>query len=182
MPKKEKIVFRGKEYNSLEVLAKDYSMTTATLRGRLKLGYTLEQALDNAFNYKYSKVGTKLELEGTRYSSIAELAKDMYLETRVLNYRLSQGYTVEEAVDPDFSTKYDKRSRLKSSSLTHLSRTTGVSVSKIRYRLSKGFSLDEALDPDFSIKHDKRRKNLDAGDTSDIKVLAPIVLNSLKKK
>lgn len=157
LPKKEKIVFRGKEYNSLSHLARLFGVDPSVLRGRLNNGYTLEEALDKDFSFRHRKLGNKYVVEGHQYSSLSELAHDMFLDVNVLRARLRKGYTVEEAIDPDFNLKYDKRTSCsKRSNVSKLARENNVNTNTLRARLKLGYTIEQAIDPLFKEKYDKR--------------------------
>lgn len=151
---KREIEYNGVVYKSLSAMARAHKMKPSLVGSRLRRGFSLEDALDPDFSINKSKVGTKVVLEGDKYNSISSLAKDMFIDSSLVVVRLRRGFSLEQAVDPDFGLKYDKRR--KDTSVEAYASRSGLSASTIRGRLRLGFTIEQATDPDFKSKYDRR--------------------------
>lgn len=160
--KKRVVIFDGVEYESVRSACRALKLQYSTVENRLARGVPLEQALDPNFKRRYGKIGTRTVVEGETYLSLNELAYDMFLEPETLKGRLKKGYTLEQAIDPDFSFKYDKRRRRDTmyggKSLSVISTELGLSKNAVSSRLSRGYTIEQAIDPDFSTKYAKRKR------------------------
>lgn len=86
-----------------------------------------------------------LKFRGEQFDSLADLARKYNIEYNVLQYRLSQDYTLEEAVS--YGESMFKVTVLGKEYLTlaDACRTLGIDYSVIRARVNNGYSLDEAF-------------------------------------
>lgn len=159
---KKKVTHKGKEYSSHSALAREFGITPSTLMCRLYRGYSLEDALSTDFDKKSRKNSVVHTIEGDKYTSLKQLAEDMFIKPTTLQARLRGGYTLEQAIDPDFYAKYDKRKNrdvFGNSRLTDIAKTNKINPETLRHRLKRGYTLEQATDPDFKSKYAWKKNN-----------------------
>lgn len=114
------VVYKGKEYLSLyslikSVYKKDINTHNARIRKRLKLGYSLEDAMNpEKRKYRESK---PIVYKGKKYSSLMHLVKTVYKKDMTKNFNriyrrlFRSGYSLEDAMNPLYLKKGRKNDK-----------------------------------------------------------------------
>ncbi len=152
---KIKIEYEGKYYYKKE-LAKKFNQKTDTVYYRLKQGWSLEDALKSPLHTQNR--GTGIEYKGKTYRSIRELAKKQGINPKTVNYRLSLGWSLEDAVEKAVRSrtnievvptpKAEKRKieyKGKYYYIKELAKKYNQKTPTVYYRLKQGWSLEDAL-------------------------------------
>lgn len=97
---------------------------------------------------------------GTTFKSAAEACRELDINYHTFKYRMTHGYTVEEALSSDRATKNMKRgpnSYASKKCMDHLGNSYDsqkemcaayrISLTNFVHRLERGWSLEEALSP-----------------------------------
>lgn len=168
---RKEIVLFGKTYSGLSDIAKDYKTTPATLQRRLQKGHKLENILcDKTKSYlplkrpKREKEIKKplIRIEGVDYHSVQKVADVLGISVYLLRHRIRKGYTIEQAIEPDFNKKYGAMLKHNVwvngklySSKREVAKAFGLNKTTLTNRLKKGFSIEQAVDPEFRSKYKK---------------------------
>ena len=95
-----KKIFNGKSYNSFNELCSDHNLSDASVRARLKRGWSLDEALGIVFR-KNNSGGTDKEIEvnGINYKSIKIACKNFKIKNyyKVYQRLKNKNYTIEQA-------------------------------------------------------------------------------------
>lgn len=148
----------GNQFKSVSEMVKYYGIPRPTYISRIKLGWTLEEALTvpvlkEGGNYKpnNSLVGIEDHL-GNKFNNKTQMAKYWGISSAQLHNRLSSGLSLEEALTKPSSSrgKYKKREVVDHKgnsyrSVAQMARSYGISSITLHERLKRGWSVDEAL-------------------------------------
>lgn len=138
--------FRGKNYKNLTALAAEFRMPVKRLESRLRLGWSLDEAIDrkkNAFSRKSNPYGLTEDL------SIPRLAREYGVDAKLVYSRLHDGWSLEEALDR--SKRSFRHARARSITVNgEVFRSTeaaakhfGVSTSAWRKRVFLGWTIEQ---------------------------------------
>lgn len=139
------IEFQGKR-QSLAEWSKQTGLDESVIAGRLKRGWTVEQALTTPSYGKHNREYMKrlIEFQG-RTQGVIDWARETGIPLETLRSRLKLGWTVERTL----TTPYEKKQLLefngRSQSVAAWSRETGIPRTTIRYRLENGWKVEQAL-------------------------------------
>ena len=108
------VSYKGVGYPSVKKLCESFNKDYILVSKRLYLGWSLERALEEDVVTKDTieikrKERKEFNVNGKRFKSIAEVAKYYNISYSALYSRLKHGFTVDQAVDPDFRKKYGSR-------------------------------------------------------------------------
>jgi hypothetical protein len=142
----------GQSFNNYTALAEKYNIHAHTVRQRIAVyGYTAEEAVK--LNGKYKPV----DLNGKKYSSMTELAKEYGLTIEILQGRLADGSTLQQALGIEL--KETKNSIWFEAehyqSLVDLANKQNIPIGALRSRINS-MSLKEAIDAGTLIRNPGR--------------------------
>lgn len=92
---RKKVVYKGKEYESLEQLLKETGVGRSTLTYRMRKGMSLEEAIDTD---RLDRSPKRVEYDGKEYSSFVELCEAYGVNINTFRKRRQDGCSVEEAL------------------------------------------------------------------------------------
>lgn len=90
-----KVVYKGKEYESVAELLKETGVNRSTLTYRMRNGMSLEEAIDTEVLDRTPK---KVVYEGKEYPSLIELCRDYGVNINTFRQRRQAGCSMEEAL------------------------------------------------------------------------------------
>ncbi len=121
------VTYKGEIYRSLAELCKKKKVSCDLIRNRIKMGESLEEALDNGNRYQMhgtSRNGNKVIVNGIIYDSLSAAARAYNLNVTTVDMRIKYGYTIEEAFGLKKRKKPDdKRKRKKETQFAFNGRT-----------------------------------------------------------
>lgn len=161
------IEYRGVWYKSLSALCRELGLTYATVQGRLSKGWTIEQAVETKV-LKAKLVGP-VTVYGKTFKSVVRACKYAGVGSMTVEQRVSDGMSLQEAIElgPSKNTyEYDRR---KFSSLKGLAEYTGGSVSLIGKRLRAGHSVKDACDYARSVSTEGKTAFMSISKLRDVK-------------
>ena len=88
----------GKVYESVSDMCRHYKINIGALKGRLLAGWSLEKALTSPVKDVNTEARKSEDHLGNRYNSIASMCKSYGLNTDTYEYRIKEGWTVEQAL------------------------------------------------------------------------------------
>lgn len=91
----KKLIYKGKEFDTIKSLADYAGIRACTLRYRIAKGWDLETAVETPVAEVLVK---EVTYQGTTYPSLSALADALDLDSDVLSRRLSYGWSLEDAV------------------------------------------------------------------------------------
>ncbi|MDA8229072.1 MAG: hypothetical protein M0T74_15490, partial [Desulfitobacterium hafniense] len=144
---KRKVIYNGKEFESLKELAEQYGLSPKLLTGRLSEGWTLEKAIKTELGEVITNA-TPVTYQNVKYKSIKHMADTMNLPYWSLAYYLSKIKDIDNAVEQCrlnsskaplilWGNQYD--------SLVEISMAFGVRYSSLVKELGDNKSLQEAV-------------------------------------
>ena len=163
----------GNQFKSVSAMTRHYGIPRPTYTSRIKLGWSVEEALTvpvlkEGGNYKpnNSLVGIEDHL-GNKFNNKTQMAKYWGISSAQLHNRLSSGLSLEEALTKPTSSrgKYKKREVVDHKgnsyrSVAQMARSYGISSITLHERLKRGWSVDEALTtPVDTSNYRKSKKN-----------------------
>lgn len=98
-PLSQPIKFRDKMYNSKRELTTEYNVDYRLFMNRLRLGFSIEEALGVKLRVYKHNTSKPVEYKGKQYDTIKSLALDYEVNYKALTYQLSKGRTVKEALE-----------------------------------------------------------------------------------
>lgn len=146
------VEYNGMLYKSITQLAKENNINPNTLFSRLRLGYSIYDAVNFDDKIRSPKFQEVIEYKGKKYKDIKSLAKEYGIKYTTFYGRLVRGRTIEEAIEFKKKTYSPKESDIiifdgKSyDSQRELARSYGIDYSKYYNRIRKGWSQSEALE------------------------------------
>ena len=148
------IVVEGVTYQSIKAAADAYGLPHARVTTRLRLwNWNIDQAfeLEHRPEAPGKKRGQPISLEGTLFSSWSDAAKAYGMSLQRIKWRISQGWSVEEA----FGILARAKARppvevvlkgIKFRSISEAAKEYGIDRNVIRQRLRRGYSLERAFE------------------------------------
>lgn len=88
--------FRGKTYSTAKEIAEAYKVSPRKFRARMIAGWPIEEALEVV--KRANPKGKSVAVDGQFFATRRDVAKHFGIEEGTLNKRLSDGWTIEEAV------------------------------------------------------------------------------------
>ena len=148
----------GNQFKSVSAMTRHYGIPRPTYTSRIKLGWSVEEALTipilkEGGNYKpnNSLVGVGDHL-GNKFNNKVQMAKHWGISSAQLYNRLSSGMSLAEALTkPTISRgKYKKREVVDHKgnsyrSVAQMARSYGISSITLHERLKRGWSIEESL-------------------------------------
>ena len=148
----------GNQFKSVSAMTRHYGIPRPTYTSRIKLGWSVEEALTvpvlkEGGNYKpnNSLVGIEDHL-GNKFNNKTQMAKYWGISSAQLHNRLSSGLSLEEALTKPTSSrgKYKKREVVDHKgysyrSVAQMARSYGISSITLHERLKRGWSIEESL-------------------------------------
>lgn len=148
----------GNQFNSVSEMVKYYGIPRPTYISRIKLGWTLEEALTvpsikDGGNFKATNSLKGLEDHlGNKFNNKTQMAKYWGISSAQLHNRLSSGLSLEEALTKPTTArgKYKKREVVDHKgnsyrSVAQMARSYGISSITLHERLKRGWSVEESL-------------------------------------
>jgi hypothetical protein len=144
---------QGKEFHSAAELARHYNMNAPRVTGRLKNGWTPEQAveIDIAGKKPRSMSSPVLIVKKRTFSNVKELALHYNLSYRKVQYRLNQGATPKQAVELEpWKASQHKGKPVSFGDVTYPSFKALIDALSLDYnlvmgRFHAGWTLEEAI-------------------------------------
>ena len=165
MSKKSCIDHLGNNYSSQEEMCNHYGISSGTFIGRIKRGYSLEEALTSkSWNHKVC------DHLGNEFASNEDMAQSYGITKKMLIMRLHLGWTLEKALTTPhmskrttFCTTYKIKDHLgnKFHSIKELSEFYSLPYPTVRDRLYTGWSMKEALTIPIGAKDTRWKKCFD---------------------
>lgn len=134
-----KIVYNGKEYNSVSELANDYSINANTLRSRLSKGISLDRAISSA---RIDEV----EYNGSTYRGIIDLCNKLDICYSTLTRKINSGKDLESSIEECLHLRDKDKYELygkKYSSYASIAKDYGISRQLLSLKLKQGKTLEE---------------------------------------
>lgn len=172
-PPPNSITVNGQVFKNKQEIATFLGISRGTLSARLRSGHTLEEAVAMGGTKRGTKRRarlnyTNIEIDGKVFDNIRQISEEYEVSESKLRDRLRRGYTFEQAVDKDFSSKFNKGERgnrgkecvvhgIKFKNIKEASRHYGVTYVTLISRLRKGYTPEQAVDKDFTAKYTKGR-------------------------
>lgn len=108
--RRKEIWYNGKVYNTIAQITTEYELSYDAVYAGLRKGKTLDEAMSTTLKGKKRKeeklskqqspvIKEKIEFEGKKYVNLQQLAKDKSVHLGGVYLRISNGYTLEEAVE-----------------------------------------------------------------------------------
>ena len=88
--------FRRKTYSTAKEIAEVHKVSPRKFRARMIAGWPIEEALEVV--KRANPKGKAVTVDGQFFATRRDVAKHFGIEERTLNNRLSNGWTIEEAV------------------------------------------------------------------------------------
>ena len=145
----------GKKYTinneslTLSEWAEKYNLTKGTVRGRIKEGYSIEEALE-LVNIQFRDCSEyTIELEGNIYN-LSQACKKLNLDySKVKNRLNNMNWSIEEALE--LTPRQQHKGRIfeidgEKMNISDLSKKYNIKASKISDRLRAGWTLNEAIE------------------------------------
>ena len=97
----------GNKFPSFAAMCRYHHMTTENVRGRIKRGATVEEALTQRGLFKSSREKEKPFEDhlGTTFASVSAMCEHWGVTTSAYNGRIKNGWTVEEALTTPVQTQ-----------------------------------------------------------------------------
>ncbi len=145
MPPKP-VSFKGKKYNSRKELCQEYGINERLVTNRLRSGWTLEEAIENALGEKVTS-GIPVEYEGVRYPSLKSMAKKLGLSVSILQHAYYRTKDIEQSVE--YSREYASRDMTvwgkRYQSLSQVALVFGISQYYLTTQAREGVRLQEVV-------------------------------------
>jgi len=141
--KRIKVKAHGKVYKSIGLLAKEYNIPDYILRGRIKQGYTPEEAIK-----KIKFTGKKVVVAGKTYDSISKAAQKYNKSPEAVQQLIKTGRSLEQALGLEiyFGVDTVEYKGKKYKNLKHLSKEINFPFGLLRSRTNYGgMSVSDAI-------------------------------------
>jgi len=158
--KRNQVMYKGESYRSLRALAAAKGISPHTLRYQaVTLGKGVDEAMQQltqkGHNQSSNGNAHPITFRSKKYASVRVLADEFGVDPSVVNRRLKNGWSKEEAlglVGKDVETGEDVNAPVSLEykgktfrSVRALAERYNVSASKVRYRLKKGWTVAQAI-------------------------------------
>lgn len=145
MPPK-RVSYKGKDYGSRKELCQEYGIDEKLVTGRLRAGWTLEDAVETALGEKVTR-GIPVEYEGVRYPSLKSMARELGLSVSILQHAYYRTKDIGQSVEYCREhacwdmTVWGKEYQ----SLAQISMVFGVSLYYLTHQVRGGANLQETV-------------------------------------
>lgn len=140
------VIYKNKEYASIKKLCNEKNVSYAMVIQRLKLGWSIEDAID--IPVKTHRNGKKVKYNGKDYPSLRSLAISQNIPYHVLQMRVKNGMNIQTAVETPVGELMGNETIFENKtypSFSKMCREFNISPSIVLSRLSMGWTLDKAL-------------------------------------
>ncbi len=154
-PKKANVqIVAGQTYKTQKDMLAAYSVHKTTFNARRARGWSIEQSLGIAAppaEQRHSRLSKWIEVRGRRFDSLAECAKAYGISNQTLSYRLSQGWTPEQAVGVHTHKARRQKTRIVCAGIRYenyvgLARKFGLPMKKVHRRINDfGWTPEQAV-------------------------------------
>ena len=93
------VEINGKRYENLTLAAAAFEVKLATVKARIKYGYSVEDAFLGLLKPRVGMRGKQVEFDGVFYASIATLGRKFNLTGTLVSKRLKSGWTLAQALE-----------------------------------------------------------------------------------
>ena len=150
---------KGQTWPSVKAMCSHWGIDTALYYGRLKCGYSIEQALTEPIMDQPRNSKTITDHTGHTFSSVSELCKHWNIGRSTYNARIKNGWSIKDALTTPRSEINSTQKMLctdhlgnQYESLNAMCAAYGITHHTFHTRVQKlGWSLEQALNPDISI-------------------------------
>lgn len=156
------VVYRGKEYPSLQSLCNKHKVSCNTVRKRLELGWTMKDAITIPVSQKprYGSKGREVKDHlGNEYVTLKDMLNTYGMSVYLYRSRVNKGWSLEQCLTtPKYTRDIKPQKRSKPSRFTvkdhegaqfssksQMCREWGISYRTFCGRVRKGWSVKEAL-------------------------------------
>jgi len=153
--KEKTIVLEGKEYPSISDAARAYNLSLNTVKSRLRLGWSTEEAFGIKPRERKRK-GKTVVVDGKEYPSISDAAKAYNLSLVTVIKRMKRGWSIDKAFGIKPRGRKGKTVVVDGKeypSISDAAKAYNLSLNTVRSRLRLGWSIDEA----FGVKSRKHK-------------------------
>lgn len=150
----KKIIINEKPFESISEACRYYGLNESERRTATRYineGWSIEEALGlkKKTGYKYRSF-MKINIEGTKFSNLAEACKFFNLNTRTVWGRISRGWSIKEALELEKRNNFSNFIKINFRGKTYqsqnqLCKSFNVNPSTFRNRKRKGKSIKECL-------------------------------------
>ena len=143
MPKKQKVIIKGKTFETVKDACRYYNLNYNTVEKRLSRNWTLEEAFTDI-----KTIGNSIVIKGKKFKSVKEACRYYNLNHNTVKSRLNNNWSIEEA----FELKERKNNNIINvkdktfKSLSEACRYYNLNYNTTKSRLTKyGWSVEEAF-------------------------------------
>mgnify|MGYP001104353637 CR=1 FL=1 len=146
MPPKP-VIYLGIPYESRRELCREYGINEHLLADRLRLGWTIEEAVETALGEKVTN-GIPVEYDGVRYPSLKSMAEELGLSVSGLQHAYYRTRDIRQSVE--YCRYHDRREDMTLwgktyQSLAQVSLVFGISHYHLVRQVREGVTLQEAV-------------------------------------
>lgn len=146
MPPKP-VIYRGIPYESRRELCREYGINEHLLADRLRLGWTIEEAVETALGEKVTN-GIPVEYDGVRYPSLKSMAEELGLSVSGLQHAYYRIRDIRQSVE--YCRDHDRREDMTLwgktyQSLAQVSLVFGISHYHLVTQVREGKDLQEVV-------------------------------------
>lgn len=146
MPPKP-VVYQGISYGSRRALCREYGIDEHLLADRLRLGWTIEEAVETALGEKVTN-GIPVEYDGVRYPSLKSMAEELGLSVSGLQHAYYRTKDIRQSVE--YCRDHDRREEMTLwgktyQSLAQVSLVFGISHYHLVTQVREGKGLQEVV-------------------------------------
>ena len=154
-----------KTWSSVTAMCKAWGITTALYYGRIKCGYSIEQALTSPLTKQPRNSKTIIDHKGNEFASVSDLCKHWGIGRSTYNARIKNGWSMKKALTTPCAKinsmeKQEWTDHLgnKFESLNAMCKAHDVTHHTFRTRIQHlGWSLEDALNPNISIHNNETK-------------------------
>lgn len=142
---------KGNKFASISEMCDYWNISTGTYYGRIKDGWTKEEALSTASNEKCKKV---VDHKGNNFNSVKELCDSYSIDVSTYRGRISNGWSMERALTADVETKlgiYDHKGIYFKSKID-MCKYYNISITTFNKLIKEGIDLADILNGEYKKK------------------------------
>lgn len=140
------VIYKGKSYSSIKQLCEAYGVCYSMVIQRLKLGWTVDAAVDTPL--KNHRNGKKIKYEDKEYPSLRNLALSKKMPYHVLQMRVKNGMSIKKAVETPVGELMGNETTFNGKtypSFSKMCKAYDKPSSIVLSRMGMGWSLERAL-------------------------------------